>query len=137
MNILHSWTEGEQGFYLLHFGSNVTAPVPLMENTDDTKFKLYLCFYYPTHFFNLFSRFSECSAMYHFHQWLLFTKKHSFLNFNSNWNNQGLFCSTSLIVLFHSICYFCFLYKMFSFQLLIFLSSQWIDCFKEYGTLDK
>lgn len=41
------------------------------------------------------------------------------------------------LFLFHSSHYFCFLYKMFSFHLLIFLSSQWIDSFKEYGTLDK
>lgn len=62
------------------------------------KFELFLCFYYPTHAFNLFSRFSECSAMSHFYHCLLFTTKHSLLNFSSNWNDQGLFCSTSLIV---------------------------------------
>lgn len=36
MNTLQSCAEGEQAFHLLHCGSNGTAPVPLMENLDDT-----------------------------------------------------------------------------------------------------
>lgn len=79
-NILQSRAEGEQGFHLFHIGSNV----PLLEDTDDTRFKLYLCFCYPIHASNLFSRFSEYSSLYHFHHCLLFTKKHARLNFSSN-----------------------------------------------------
>lgn len=133
--ISQHWAEDEQGFYLLHFKFNVMS-LPLMGNVAVNKFKLYLCFLYHTHTFNLSSRFSGCLALCHFHPCLTFTETLLPSALSSNWHSKRLPSSTFL---FYFFCISCFhsLHKMLNFHLCIFfLLSHWTDSLEEYGNLD-